>query len=108
MEPVIGIVSCGFMNQRQFVPQTYIQTVEDAGGIPVVLPCTHDEGSYPRYGRLCDGFLFCGGDDVTPLLFGEELMTDRLSYRSISHILYEIYSVLEAPDPRRLPRYADP
>ncbi len=42
MEPVIGIVSCGFMNQRQFVPQTYIQTVEDAGGIPVVLPCTHD------------------------------------------------------------------
>ena len=77
MEPVIGIVSCGYMDRRQFVPQTYIQAVEDAGGICVVLPCTHDESIYSRSGKLCDGFLFCGGDDVTPLLFGEELMTDR-------------------------------
>ncbi len=77
MEPVIGIVSCGYMDRRQFVPQTYIQAVEDAGGICVVLPCTHDESIYSRYGKLCDGFLFCGGDDVTPLLFGEELMTDH-------------------------------
>lgn len=77
MKPVIGIVSCGTMNQRQFVPQTYIQTVEKYQGIPVILPCTLSENSYTHYGRLCDGFLFCGGDDVTPLLFGEELMTDR-------------------------------
>ena len=27
--------------------------------------------------RLCDGFLFCGGGDITPLLFGEELLTDQ-------------------------------
>ena len=77
MKPVIGIVSCGYMNQRQFVPQTYLHTVEHFGGTPVILPCTQDEEAYFCYGRQCDGFLFCGGDDITPLLFGEELMTDR-------------------------------
>ena len=25
-----------------------------------------------QYLRLCDGFLFCGGNDITPLLFGQE------------------------------------
>lgn len=77
MKPTIGIVSCGYQNQRQFVPQAYIQTVEYYGGIPIILPCTQDEEAYSCYGRQCDGFLFCGGDDVTPLLFGEELMTER-------------------------------
>lgn len=77
MKPVIGIVSCGYTDKRQFVPQTYIQAVEDAGGIPVILPCTQKEDGYSCCGKLCDGFLFCGGDDVTPLLFGEELMTNR-------------------------------
>ena len=77
MKPIIGIVSCGYMERRQFVPQTYIQAVEKSGGIPLILPCTHDEDSYGLYGKLCGGFLFCGGDDITPLLFGEELKTDR-------------------------------
>lgn len=77
MKPIIGIVSCGYMEHRQFVSQTYIQAVEKSGGIPIILPCTHDEGSYDLYGKLCGGFLFCGGDDITPLLFGEELMTDH-------------------------------
>ncbi len=77
MKPVIGIVCCGYQNHRQFVPQAYIQTVEDFEGIPLLLPCTMDEEAYSCYGKLCDGFLFCGGDDITPLLFGEELMTER-------------------------------
>ena len=28
------------------------------------------------YVSLCDGFLFCGGEDITPLLFGEEPQTE--------------------------------
>lgn len=77
MKPIIGIVSCGYKNQRQFVPQTYIDAVGKNGGTPVILPCTLEEEAYICYGRQCDGFLFCGGDDVTPLLFGEELMTGQ-------------------------------
>lgn len=77
MTPIIGIVSCGYMNERQFVPQTYIYAIEASGGIPVILPCPRQETSYESYKKICDGFLFCGGNDVTPLLFGEEPMTDR-------------------------------
>ena len=36
MNPIIGIVACGSTDQRQFVPQTYISAIEDAGGIPAV------------------------------------------------------------------------
>ena len=77
MKPIIGVISCGTADQRQFMPQTYLRAVERAEGIPIILPCTSNEDAYTYYGRQCDGFLFCGGDDVTPLLFGEELMTDR-------------------------------
>lgn len=77
MKPVIGIVSCGYMERRQFVPQTYIHAIEDSDGIPLLLPCTIDEDAYSYYGEICNGFLFCGGDDITPLLFGEELMTEH-------------------------------
>lgn len=75
MNPIIGIVSCGYMNNRQFVTQNYIKAVEDSGGIPIIIPCVIDPSLYCRYTAICDGFLFCGGDDITPWLFGEELVT---------------------------------
>lgn len=77
MNPIIGIVSCGYMDNRQFVSQPYIHAVEESGGIPILLPCTTREDFYSRYTGMCDGFLFCGGDDITPWLFGEELLTDN-------------------------------
>ena len=45
MKPIIGVVSCGYTNNRQFVTQTYLQAIQDAGGIPVILPCTQAEES---------------------------------------------------------------
>ena len=54
MNPIIGIVACGSTDQRQFVPQTYISAIEDAGGIPVILPCTKEDEAYPHYGKICD------------------------------------------------------
>ena len=77
MRPVIGIVMCGSENGRQFVSQPYLDAVTDAGGLPTVLPVTGDTSLYAGFSRLCDGFLFCGGGDITPLLFGEELLTDQ-------------------------------
>ena len=76
MNSVIGIVSCGLDGGRQFVTDTYIRAIETAGGIPLVIPCCQ-EACYPAFTRLCRGFLFCGGDDVSPLLFGEEPLTGQ-------------------------------
>lgn len=77
MKPVIGIAACGSTDNRQFVTEAYIEAVSRTGGIPLILPILDDAAILTDYLQICDGFLFCGGRDITPLLFGEELLTDR-------------------------------
>ncbi|MEE1085577.1 MAG: gamma-glutamyl-gamma-aminobutyrate hydrolase family protein [Schaedlerella sp.] len=72
MKPKIGIVICGFIDQKQFVSNAYIQSVRYSGGIPVILPLVRSDELLQEYVNFCDGFLFCGGNDITPLLFGQE------------------------------------
>ena len=71
MVPVIGIVSCGFIEEKQFVSQPYIHAIENSGGLPIIIPCTRAVPRHPSL-QFCDAFLFCGGDDITPLLMGED------------------------------------
>lgn len=71
MVPVIGIVSCGFIEEKQFVSQPYIHAIESSGGLPIIIPCTRAVPRHPSL-QFCDAFLFCGGDDITPLLMGED------------------------------------
>ena len=82
MKPVIGILYCGFLTQgfeRQsiYVTSSYLSAVEVSGGLPVVIPYFSDFNYIANYIKLFDGILFCGGDDVTPLLYHEELGTNR-------------------------------
>jgi putative glutamine amidotransferase len=72
MEPKIGIIVCGLSDDRQFVTNTYVQAVRYSGGIPLILPLVRSDHMLSQYISLCDGFLFCGGNDITPLLFGQE------------------------------------
>lgn len=65
-KPIIGILTCGCMQHRQYVPQTYIHAVNASGGIPVLIPFTKTECEFCALASLCHGFLYCGGDDVTP------------------------------------------
>lgn len=71
-EPLIGIVICGFHKDQQFVSNAYIQSIRYAHGLPILLPLVRSDHLLGQYVTLCDGFLFCGGNDITPLLFGEE------------------------------------
>ena len=77
MSPVIGILFCGFEGNRQFVTTSYIEAVSEAGAVPLIIPCPGKATCSAKYFQLCDGFLFCGGGDITPLLFGENLMTEK-------------------------------
>lgn len=72
MKSKIGIVICGLMDNRQFVSDAYIQAIKSANGLPLLLPLVKSNEVISDYAELCDGFLFCGGEDITPLLFGEE------------------------------------
>jgi len=81
MKPIIGIIICGTSDNKQFVTQPYIETIIRSGGIPIILPNPllqinsqsfyKLQHSYIAYHNLCHGFLFCGGDDVSPFLFNE-------------------------------------
>ncbi len=72
MKAKIGIVISGICNQRQFVSDAYIQAIKTVSGLPIILPLIKSNQAISSYIELCDGFLFCGGEDITPLLFGEE------------------------------------
>lgn len=72
MKSKIGIVICGLMGEKQFVSDAYIKAVRSAGGLPIILPLVKSNEVIADYVKLCSGFLFCGGGDITPLLFGEE------------------------------------
>lgn len=50
----------------------YMEGVADAGGLPVMLPLTADPRAVEQIADTFDGFLFTGGHDVTPELYGEE------------------------------------
>lgn len=71
--PSIGIVVCARGQGRIFTSLPYIQAVADHGGIPFSIPyyedCTAAFFSCCR--KKFDGFLFCGGGDINPLLFHE-------------------------------------
>lgn len=50
----------------------YMKGIEDAGGLPVMLPLTADDGLIRQIAEEMDGFLFTGGQDVSPALYGQE------------------------------------
>lgn len=72
MKTKIGIIICGLVDNKQFVTDAYIQAVKSTGGLPIILPLVKSKTVIQDYVSLCDGFLFCGGGDITPLLFGQE------------------------------------
>lgn len=49
----------------------YMRGVELAGGIPIMLPLTSDRETIQMLVQQFDGFLFTGGQDVSPQIYGE-------------------------------------
>lgn len=73
MVPVIGITSSYDSNMgKATLSRYYIEAVEAAGGIPLVIPCIMSEAAVEPLLDSIDGLLLSGGVDVDPQLFGEE------------------------------------
>lgn len=71
--PTIGIIpqldiNNSFRHVRLF-PQ-YQRSIEKAGGIGVMLPLTNDKEVMNQMANMFDGFLFTGGQDLSPHLYG--------------------------------------
>jgi gamma-glutamyl-gamma-aminobutyrate hydrolase PuuD len=52
-------------------PYAYAKSVERAGGLPLLLPYQSDLSLVPQFVDACDGFLFTGGNDLDPALYGQ-------------------------------------
>jgi putative glutamine amidotransferase len=89
MKTKIGIVICGVKDQKQYVSDAYIQAIKITGALPLILPLVKSKTVIQEYVSLCDGFLFCGGGDITPLLFGQEPVVG-LGQTDISIDLFQI------------------
>ena len=50
----------------------YMDGLKQEGAIPVMLPLTTDEAMLAQIAEFYDGFLFSGGQDVSPERYGEE------------------------------------
>ena len=71
--PVIGVVPLyDIQRDSLWMIPGYLDGIAAAGGIPVVLPLTEDEQALGQLAYEIDGFLMTGGQDVSPMLYGEE------------------------------------
>lgn len=71
--PLIGISGSHNVEERQlFLRENYMQSVLDAGGIPVLLPQMADEAAMSEILDHIDGLLLAGGGDVSPARYGQE------------------------------------
>lgn len=70
-KPLIGILPLvDKKKDRYWMQPGYLHGVEYAGGIPVMLPLTTKKEDLSQLAKTLDGFLFTGGQDVSPSLYG--------------------------------------
>lgn len=72
MRPVIGVTPL-WDDERQslWMLPGYMEGLRSVGLLPVMLPLTDDDSELSQLAALCDGFLFTGGQDVSPEIYGE-------------------------------------
>jgi putative glutamine amidotransferase len=73
-DPLVGVttsISVGQTLERAYVNSAYLHAVQQAGGVPVLLPPQLSKSSLERLVRGLDAVLLTGGGDMDPACFGE-------------------------------------
>ena len=74
--PIIGVTPLWDAERKSvWMLPDYLEGIKAAGGVPVVLPIDMSEADADRIVETCDGFLFTGGQDVAPELYGTKDVT---------------------------------
>ncbi|AGF56305.1 putative glutamine amidotransferase [Clostridium saccharoperbutylacetonicum] len=74
MKPIIGITTMHEIEiEKSFTlaSNNYLRAVEAAGGVPLFLPITEELEDIKSYLNIIDGIVFTGGEDISPLKYGE-------------------------------------
>lgn len=79
MKPIIGILAnITPMNKENlgvitaYVNNSYVNAVEKAGGVPIIIPVNKNKENIKRQIDLVDGIIISGGVDINPILYKEE------------------------------------
>ena len=75
MKPLIGLTSQHkYSNSIKLnkINTTYIDAIERAGAVPIILPVVEEIESIDRYLDVIQGLVLTGGEDISPLLYGQE------------------------------------
>ena len=72
-KPVIGVMPLydEKMDSIWMLPG-YLNGIYDAGAIPIILPMNLKKDEVNKIDSFCDGYLFTGGQDIDPMLYGEK------------------------------------
>lgn len=110
MKPIIGICadyfsglselfgSLGSKLDWQLTTNDYVNAIEKAGGIPVIIPVYNNENSTANIINMVDGLLFAGGNDIHPKHYSELLgskigpinpVRDKHELNLVKHVIYE-------------------
>ena len=68
-------VTCDVRTEKRplaFVFASYVRCVEQAGGLPLLVPPMEDASAVGEILDAMDGFVIVGGEDLDPRLYGEE------------------------------------
>jgi len=72
-QPKIGVIPLWDEKKESiWMLPKYMQGLEEAGAVPAILNLTVSEPALKQIVNFFDGFLFTGGQDVNPKLYGQE------------------------------------
>jgi len=82
--PLIGVstsITVGKEPERAYVNTAYLRAIQDAGGLPVLLPPQLDAQALGALWERLDGLILTGGGDIDPSHFAEprHATTDEVS-----------------------------
>lgn len=76
-KPIIGVVPLVDREKESYwMLPGYMEGISQAGGLPIMLPLTSNTDELKQLLEICNGFLFTGGQDVSPELYGEEKLPE--------------------------------
>ena len=69
-KPFIGVIPLiDYVKSSYWMLPGYFGGIIEAGGIPVMLPLTSENANIKQITEMCSGFLFTGGQDVSPEIY---------------------------------------
>jgi len=75
LAPLIGVSTSITLDkepERAYMNTAYLRAIQEAGGIPVLLPPQLGEAALGVLWKRLDGLVLTGGGDIDPARFGEE------------------------------------